>query len=136
MGMLNADFDLNTFYWLYMNIAEHEGKYVVTYTAACYDTSKRTLEGTGDSEKPFLVIECKPALGTTFWSETEQLDYAVDKRVVEALKKHFNHEFMVSDGLLMMAEYTLGASGKLHKHPQYGQAIFGMDLEEAYDDAN
>lgn len=134
MQMLNEDFDLNTFYWLYVRIDDHEGRYVVTYTAACYDTSKRTLEGTGDSDTPFLIIETKPLLDTTFWSEPEQFEYTVDSRVVEALKKHFNHKFMLEDGQLMMAEYVLGASGELHKHPEFGQAIFGMDLEEAYAD--
>lgn len=133
--ILNQDFDLNTFYWMYAKSDSSGAETVVTYTVACYDTSKGHLKNDGKDDTPYLIVETKPLQGTTFWSEPEQDEYTVDGRVLEAVKKHFSHQFMVRDGLILMAEYCNGAGGVLHKHPEFGQAIFGMDLEEAYCDA-
>ncbi|MEG0063090.1 MAG: hypothetical protein RR740_00655 [Pseudomonas sp.] len=133
MNILNPDFDLNTFYWHYAKSDSSGPKTVVTYTVACYDTSKRQMDGTGDNDTPFLIIECRPIEGKTFWTQPEQNEYTVDPRVIEVLIRHFSHEFMVYDSMVMLVEYANGASGELHSHPEFGQAIFGMDLEEAYD---
>jgi hypothetical protein len=126
MKMLNPDFELNTFYWLYVKAEAG----VVTYTAVLYDTT----DGHNDDNTPYMTITTNVATNQTFWEQPEQDEYTVDGRVIEAMKKHFNHEFMLSDGRIMSAEYCCGASGQLHKHDEYGQAIFGMDLEEAYSD--
>lgn len=130
MNILNPDFDLNTFYWMYAKSDQVQGETVVTITVACFDTS--VTRETDDASTPFMIIECKPLQKTTTWFQPEQDEYTVDPRVINALVRHFNHTYMVNDGLTMMAEYLNGASGELHKHPEFGQAIFGMDLEEAH----
>lgn len=134
--LLNQDFDLNTFYWFYAKSDSTNRPTVVTYTAAFYDTSKRQMSGEGDSETPYLLIECKPLTGDVFWTVPEQDEYTVDPRVIEAIKKHFSYQFMFSDGVILTAEYAQDADDencRLHKHAEFGQAIFGSDLEELYD---
>lgn len=127
--ILNPDFELNTFYWLYVKAEAG----VVTYTAVLYDTTNG--HHSDDNDTPYMIITTNVATDQTFWEQPEQDEYTVDGRVIEAVKKHFSHKFMLSDGRILSAEYCCGAGGVLHKHDEYGQAIFGMDLEEAYDEA-
>jgi hypothetical protein len=133
--LLNPDFDLKTFYWFYAKSDSANRPTVVTYTAAFYDTSKEMH--TNDSEcTPYLLIECTPLTGDVSWTVPEQNEYTVDPRVIEAIKKHFSYSFMFSDGVILTAEYAQDADDencRLHKHPEFGQAIFGCDLEEVYD---
>lgn len=136
LTLLNPDFELHTFYWFYAKSVSTNRPTVVTYTAAFYDTSERMMDGTGDSLTPYLIIECKPLTGEVSWSQPEQDEYTVDPRVIEAIKKHFSYEFMFSDGVILSAEYVQDADDencRLHSHPEFGQAIFGSDLEELYD---
>lgn len=121
--ILNQDFDLNTFYWQYVRC--NAG--TVTYTVECFD-----VENGISSEEPYLTIMTSTgALNAHLCIENSERHIAVE--IVEAVRKHFSRRFMLEDGHMMLAEYYVcGASGELHQHAEYGQAIFGMDLEEAY----
>lgn len=122
--IINQDFELQTFYWQYVKC--NAG--TVTYTVECFDT-----KSIGDiSGPPFMRIVT--STGRLNGHICLELDSTVDARVLDAVRKHFSQKFMLEDGHMMMAEYFLqGASGELHVEPEHGQAIFGMDLEEATD---
>lgn len=121
--LLNPDFDLNTFYWMYVNTTAG----TVTYTVECFETQSGEI-----SDQPYMII--KTSTGAICDHIVQEVGVGViDARVIDAVRKHFNREFMLSDGHMMLAEYVNGASGELHKHDEHGQAIFGMDLEEAYE---
>lgn len=121
--MLNPDFDLNTFYWMYVNTTAG----TVTYTVECFETQSGEI-----SDQPYMII--KTSTGAICDHVVQEVgDGMISARVIDAVRKHFNREFMLSDGAMMCAEYVTGCSGELHKSVIHGQAIFGMDLEEAYE---
>lgn len=123
--IINQDFELQIFYWQYVHV---DGG-TVTYTVECFDT-----KSIGDISGPpvMRIITSTGRLNGHICLDLS--NGTVDSRIIDAVRKHFSHKFMLEDGHMMMAEYYYqGASGELHKDPNHGQAIFGMDLEEAVD---
>lgn len=124
--IINQDFELQTFYWMYAKC--NAG--TVTYTVECFETQSGEI-----SDQPYMIIQT--STGAICGHIVQEVGAGIiDARVIDAIRKHFSQKFMLEDGFMMMAEYFLqGASGELHVDPVHGQAIFGMDLEEAVDNS-
>lgn len=127
--LLIPEMKLEVFYWMYAKSDSSALPTVVTYTCAFYESWINS-----GTNKEFMTVEYRPLTNELF--VTVDPISTVDLRVIDALEKHFSASFMLRDGIVLSAEYVADADNedcRLHKDERFGQAIYGSDLEELYD---